>query len=113
MSPIVSPFAARPVQRVELVNTATSANATRLQNLTIRILDASSNSVASNFVSASVAAGGNWVYTPPANTVGRYIKIGLENTVNGAGDNIVSLAEVNEKYAAGRIFCYKLFVDSY
>src|SRR5581483_9928041 len=84
-----------PVQRLELVNTPVAANAARLTGLTVRILDASSNTVATTTV-PSVATGGNWVYLPPANTVGRYIQIGLENNaVNGQGNHIVAFAEVN------------------
>lgn len=83
----------RPIQQVELVNSA--ANDARLQGLTLRILDNSSNSVASTTVT-DPGAENNWIYTPPPGTTGRYLKIGLENgAVNGQGNHIVSLAEVN------------------
>lgn len=87
---------AQPFQRLELVNTTTNANASRLQGLTVRVLDGNSNSLASTTV-PSVAAGANWIYSPPtAITNARYLKIGLENgALNGQGNHIVSLAEVN------------------
>jgi hypothetical protein len=98
----------RPIQRVEIVN-RNDAFSTRLQGLTLRILDAASNSVASTTVS-DPGAGNNWIYLPPANTTGRYLKIGLENGVtNGAGDRVVSLAEVNVLTGTN----YAVGVDSY
>jgi hypothetical protein len=85
----------KAIQRLELLNTTNTTNAARLQGLTVRILDNNSNSIASATV-PSVVAGGNWIYTPPANTSGRYVKIGLENgNTNGQGNHIVSLAEVS------------------
>jgi hypothetical protein len=98
----------RPVQRVEIVNRA-DASAARLQGLTLRILDDASNSVASTTV-ANPGAGNNWVYLPPPVTTGRYLKIGLEGGVtNGAGDRVVSLAEVNVFSGTN----YAMGVDSY
>ena len=85
----------RPIQRVELINRPDAANESRLQGLTLRILDDASNSVASTSVS-DPGAGNNFVYTPPPGTSGRYVKIGLEGgAVNGQGNHIVSLAEVS------------------
>jgi hypothetical protein len=85
---------ARPINRVELVNRS-DANAARLQGLTLRVLDNSSNSIASATVS-NPGAGNNWVCSAPPGTVGRYIFVGLENgATNGQGNRIVSLAEVN------------------
>ena len=97
----------RAIQRLELVNTTSGANAARLQGLTVRILDNNSNSITSTTV-PGVATGGNWIYTPATTvTNARYIKIGLENgNANGQGNHIVSLAEVNvlstTNFAAGK-----------
>jgi hypothetical protein len=85
----------RPIQRIELINRPDVANESRMQGLTLRILDDASNSVASTSVS-DPGVGNNFVYTPPPGTSGRYVKIGLEGgALNGQGNHIVSLAEVS------------------
>jgi hypothetical protein len=86
---------AQPIQSVQIVNRSDAANAARLQGLTLRILDDNSNSIVSTLVS-NPGASNNWIYTPPSGTVGRHVRIGLENgATNGQGDHIVSLAEVS------------------
>ncbi len=83
---------ARALTRIELVNRADAAPE-RMAGLTLRILDAASNAVASTTVS-NPGAGGIWVYTPPAGTVGRFVRVGLEGGAqNGDGNYYVSLAE--------------------
>jgi hypothetical protein len=83
----------QPIQRIELINPTTSSS--RMQGLTLRILNDLSNSVASTIVS-DPGAGNNFVYTPPPGTSGRYVKVGLEGgAANGFGDHVVSLAEVS------------------
>ena len=82
----------RPVTRVELVNRSDS-NSTRMGGLTLRLLDQQSNTLATTTVT-DPGAGGTWGFNVPAGTAdARYIRIGLENnTVNGQGNRIVSLA---------------------
>lgn len=95
----------RPVGRIEVVNPLPAAQATRLAGLTLRILDNEGNPVASTRVT-NPGPGGKWVYTPPPGTVGRQVWIGLEEgAVNGLGNRVIALAEVNvvtgENYALG------------
>ncbi|MFO1520694.1 MAG: lamin tail domain-containing protein [Kiritimatiellia bacterium] len=88
-----------PVQRIEVVNRADCCNA-RLTGLTLRILDGSNNTVASATIGAT-AAGATFTFTPPVGTIGRAIKIGLENgATNGDGTYYVTLAEVKVYSAA-------------
>ena len=83
----------RPVQRVELINRA-DGFADRMDGLELEILDEDSNVVASAEV-ISPGAGGVWSFEPPAGTLAKQIRIGLpEGQRNGAGDFVVSLAEV-------------------
>ncbi|MDF7799536.1 lamin tail domain-containing protein [Pontiellaceae bacterium B1224] len=84
----------RPITSVELVNRSGSSTTPRMGNLTLRILDAASNSMASA-TTTNPGDGGTYTFTPPANTSGRYVKVGLENgALNGHGDYVVCLAEV-------------------
>jgi hypothetical protein len=95
----------RPIQRIELVNPRTPSTADRLQGLTLRILNDAAQTVASTIVT-NPGPSRTWVYEPPPDTHGRELWIGLENNaVNGFGDHVVSLAEVqvfeSENYALG------------
>ncbi|MCW1923130.1 lamin tail domain-containing protein [Luteolibacter arcticus] len=85
----------RPVRRVELVARADAASA-RLGGLTLRLLDANSNTLATTSVSHP-GVGGTWGFDIPAGTAGaRYLRIGLENNaLNSYGDRIVSFAGVS------------------
>ena len=83
-----------PVARVELVNRNRGSTATRMDNLVIRILDAGMNSVASD-VTTNPGSGATYTFNTPANTAGRYVRVGLENgETNGRGDYAIQLAEV-------------------
>lgn len=85
---------ARPLHRIELANRI-DASAARLANLTLRVLDDASNTVASATVT-NPGLGATWGHTLPDGTTGRYVRIGLEGGMtNGAGDFIVQLAEVS------------------
>jgi hypothetical protein len=80
------------LDRVQLVNRASCCSA-RLAGLVLRIFDGASNSVASS-VLTDPGLGGTWTYTTPPGTVGRYIRVGLENGQrNGDGNYYVTLAE--------------------
>ncbi|HOA62324.1 MAG TPA: discoidin domain-containing protein, partial [Verrucomicrobiota bacterium] len=83
----------RPIQRIEVVNRRDTTPA-RLAGLVVRILDDQSNTVASTTLT-NPGLGGVWGFDPPAGASGRHVRIGLEGgAANGAGDRIVSLAEV-------------------
>ncbi len=83
-----------PVARVEMVNRNRGSTATRMDNLVIRVLDADMNSVASD-VATNPGSGATYTFNPPADTEGRYVKVGLENgETNGRGDYVIQLAEV-------------------
>lgn len=82
----------RPIDRVELVNRVNCCD-TRMAGLILRILDGASNSVASVTLT-NPGLGGTYTFLPPANTAGRYVKVGLENgEQNGGGNYYVTLAE--------------------
>ncbi len=84
--------AAYRIDRVEIVN-RDSCCATRLSGLVLRVFDAASNSVASA-VLVNPGLGGTWSYVLPANTLGRYIRVGLENgQTNADGNYYITLAE--------------------
>jgi len=106
----------RPIQRVELVNRLSNTYAARMQGLTLRILGDQSDTVASASVS-NPGSGGTWHFEPPPGTRGRQLWVGLEDgAVNGLGDRVVSLAEVNlltaENYALNSEAYSIRFVDS-
>lgn len=83
----------RPIHRVEVVNRRDAA-AARAAGLVLRILDDQSNTVASATLT-NPGLGGVWGFDLPTATGGRHVRIGLEDgAANGAGDRIVSLAEV-------------------
>ncbi|MDF7806661.1 lamin tail domain-containing protein [Pontiellaceae bacterium B12219] len=82
---------AGPIARVELVNRDSSAE--RMDNLVIRILDAGMNSVASD-VTSNPGASATYTFNTPANTVGRYVRVGLENGEENGRDYAIQLAEV-------------------
>lgn len=83
----------RPIHRIEVVNRRDTA-AARLAGLVVRVLDDQSHTVASATLT-NPGLGGVWGFNCPANTSGRHVRIGLEaGAANGAGDRIVSLAEV-------------------
>lgn len=86
---------ARPVRRVELVAPA-DATSTRLGGLTLRLLDADSNTLATTTVTHP-GPGGTWSFDFPAHTPdARFLRLGLENNaLNGYGDRVVSLAGVS------------------
>jgi len=82
----------KPITKVELVNRSSCCDV-RMAGLTLRVLDAASNSVAS-VILTNPGLGGTYTFTPPANTTGRYVKVGLEGGVtNGGGNYYVTLAE--------------------
>ena len=85
----------RPVRRVELVARADSYSP-RMGGLTLRLLDANSNTLATTTVSHP-GAGGTWGFDIPAGTAdARYLRIGLENgALNNYGDRVVSFAGVS------------------
>ncbi|MDC0497363.1 lamin tail domain-containing protein [bacterium] len=84
----------RPITSVEILNRNHNSTAIRLEGLTLKILDESSNTVAST-ITTNPGAGETYTYTPPANTSGRYVWIGLEgDNTNGRDDYVVCLAEV-------------------
>src|SRR5262245_38063163 len=81
-----------PIDRVELVNRSQCCD-NRLNGLVLRILDGTSNTVATATVT-NPGLGKTWSYTTPLGTVGRYIRVGLENgQTNGGGNYYVTLAE--------------------
>ncbi len=84
----------RPVRRVELV-ARPDALSSRLAGLTVRLLDANSNTLATA-TTFHPGAGGTWGFDIPAGTAdARFLRIGLENgALNGYGDRVVSLAGV-------------------
>jgi len=83
----------REIRQIEIVNSRTAD--ARLAGLVLRILDDSSNTVATTTI-ANPGAGATWAYDPPPGTTGRYVRVGLENGAkNGYGDYCVSLAEFN------------------
>jgi hypothetical protein len=84
----------RPIDRLELYN-RTSCCGNRLANLTVRILDGGSNTVASTVIPAPTTDGQVFVFDPPGVVTGRSVRIGLEGGVfNGGGNYTVTLAEV-------------------
>ncbi len=81
-----------PIDKVEVVNRVDCCD-TRLAGLVLRVLDGASNSVA-NATLTNPGLGKTWTYNAPAGTVGRYVRIGLEdNHTNGGGNYYVTLAE--------------------
>jgi hypothetical protein len=83
----------RPIHRIELVNRR-GAQSRRMSGLQLEILDENSVPVATSQVT-DPGSEGVWSYTAPAGTQGRFVRVGLpENQRNGAGDYIISLAEV-------------------
>jgi hypothetical protein len=106
----------RPIRRIELVNRLSNTYAARMEGLTLRILDDQSHTVTSTRVS-NPGAGGTWVYEPPPGTVGRQLWVGLEHgAVNGFGDGVISLAQVNvstaDNYALGAESYMIRFLDN-
>ena len=82
-----------PVTRVDIVNRS-SCCAERLGGLVARLYDGASNSVWSATV-VNPGLGGTVTLNPPANTTGRWLRVGLENNQQNSGANYyVSLAEV-------------------
>lgn len=85
------------ISRVEIVNRSSCCD-DRLAGLVLRIFDGASNSVNSAILT-NPGLGGTWIYTPPAGTVGRWLRVGLEGgQMNGGGNYYVTLAEA-------RVFC--------
>jgi hypothetical protein len=84
----------RPVRRVELV-ARPDAPSSRIAGLTVRLLDANSNTLASA-TAFHPGPGGTWGFDIPAGTAdARFLRIGLENgDFNGYGDRVVSFAGV-------------------
>ena len=83
----------RPIHRIELVNRR-GAQSRRMSGLQLVILDENSAPVATAQVT-DPGSEGVWSYSAPAGTQGRFVRIDLpENQRNGAGDYIISLAEV-------------------
>lgn len=83
----------RPIRRVEVVNRRDCC-AARLAGLVLRVLNDDSNTVASATL-ANPGLGATWGFDVPPGTFGRYVRLGLEQgAANGAGDRIVTLAEV-------------------
>ncbi|HEU0037665.1 MAG TPA: discoidin domain-containing protein, partial [Verrucomicrobiae bacterium] len=81
-----------PIGRVEIVN-RTDCCAARLGGLVLRIFDGASNSVASAIL-PNPGLGGTWTNTPAPGTMGRYVRVGLENgQTNADGNYYVTLAE--------------------
>ena len=81
-----------PIDSVQIVNRSGCCD-TRLSGLVLRIFDAGSNTVAST-VLTNPGMGGTWSYAPAAGTLGRWLRVGLENgQTNGGGNYYVSLAE--------------------
>ncbi len=81
------------VTRVDIVNRS-SCCAERLGGLVARLYDGASNSVWSATL-ANPGLGGTVTLNPPANTTGRWLRVGLENNQQNAGANYyISLAEV-------------------
>ena len=92
----------KPIDRVDVVNRLDCCD-TRLTGLILRILDATSNSVASVTLT-NPGLGGTFIYVPPSGTAGRYIRIGLENNqTNGGGNYYVTLAEVRAYSGASNL----------
>lgn len=84
--------AAYPIGRVEIVNRDSCCDA-RFGGLVLRIFDGASNSAASAILS-NPGLGGTWTNNPPPGTVGRYVRVGLENgQQNADGNYYVTLAE--------------------
>jgi hypothetical protein len=85
----------RPVRRVELV-ARPDATSPRIGGLTMRLLDANSNTLATA-TTFHPGAGGTWGFDIPAGTPdARFLRIGLEDgAINGYGDRVVSLAGVS------------------
>ena len=84
----------RPIDRVELVDRGLSGASSRMEGMTLRILDGNSNSVVS-VVTTNPGTGGTFTFTPPGGTNGRFVRVGLEDGAkNGAGDYVIQLAEV-------------------
>jgi hypothetical protein len=84
----------RSIVRVELVDRGLASTTARMEGLVIRILDENMTTVATN-VTTNPGTGGTCTYNAPANTSGRYVKVGLENSQrNGRGDYVIQLAEV-------------------
>ena len=81
------------VTRVDIVNRS-SCCSERLGGLVARLFDGASNSVWSATL-ANPGLGGTVTLNPPANTTGRWLRVGLENNQQNAGANYyISLAEV-------------------
>ena len=81
------------IDRVELVNRIDCC-AVRMTGLILRIFDGNSNSVASTMIT-NPGAGATWTNLPTAGTLGRYLRVGLENGQQNADGNFyVTLAEV-------------------
>ena len=78
--------------RIEIVNT--TATPARLAGLTVRVQDIRDQTVYTT-TTTDPGSGGTWSVDLPASLRGRIVRIGLEGgAVNGAGDRVVSLAEV-------------------
>ncbi|MDF7797979.1 lamin tail domain-containing protein [Pontiellaceae bacterium B1224] len=80
-----------PIARVQLVNRNIASE--RMDNLVIRILDDSMNSVTSD-VTTNPGASETYTFDAPENTVGRYVRVGLENGEKNGRDYAIQLAEV-------------------
>ena len=80
------------IDRVEIVNRNSCCD-NRLSGLVLRIFDGVSNSVAAAVLS-NPGLGGTWTYTPAPGTMGRWLRVGLEDgQKNGGGNYYVTLAE--------------------
>lgn len=85
---------ARPLNRIEIVNAATTP--ARLGGLKLRLLDDNSVTLATTTLT-NPGASATWAYDVPAGITNvRYLRIGLENgATNGNGDQVVALAGVS------------------
>lgn len=83
----------RDIKRIELVNRS-GTQSRRMGGLQLEILDEDSNPVTTTQVT-DPGSEGVWSFSTPPNTQGRFIRVGLPaNQRNGAGDFVISLAEV-------------------
>ena len=81
------------LDRVEIVNRDSCCD-NRLAGLVLRLFDGASNSVAATVIT-NPGLGGTWIYSPPAGTTARWLRVGLEGGLaNGGGNYYVTVAEV-------------------